>query len=475
MLPSPQSLARTLIDPEPGFYVSNADDIRSLIKSIPEILTQLSIFALGRTAPNPPVAAILLLPIKKDSYLILGGATEQVGARHAEAMLLDRLDGISLLNQKSRWAMQSFSGELDDVERGAGGRLYVTLEPCSHFGRTPSCAQRIKQYAWIKRVIVYNYDPNLKESGIAILKAAGIRVALRTQTAFNFSLRGFINRVQKKRPRLHIKVACSSDSIMGVRTGRLPISGKLAANLTHRLRSRVDAVVVGAGTVAVDMPGLDMRPMEILENFQDQFRHLEPSINCDCSIAGRYLWSDLIESSVQDFGKQYQPDRVFILGQDFSDWKAFLQKQAELNTKTGRRAHFITYERYQTIWQKRLKIAHILSDRDSQVSISELIFFLGQFYNEVLIEGGANLLESLQIHLKEQDLIYLLMSRHSSYRLISALSVGTVTETGPGGMPPHLSERFRQTLIKRPIYLANAGKLITELQLGDDKLQIREI
>lgn len=194
--------------------------------------------AVGRTHPNPPVGAVVV----KDGVVIARGHTEVAGGLHAE---------IVALNQAG--------------ENAKGATLYVTLEPCNHFGKTPPCVDRILE-AGIKRVAVSLRDPNphVKGGGLERLKSAGIIVDIcqapvLLQKAEEL-LRPFKSFILQDRPYVVVKVASSQDGMMAEKPGvRTYMTGHESQTLVHRLRNACDAILVGGHTVTVDNPKLTVR------------------------------------------------------------------------------------------------------------------------------------------------------------------------------------------------------------------------
>jgi len=143
-----------------------------------------------------------------------------------------------------------------------GSTLYVTLEPCAHYGKTPPCAPAVIQ-AGVKRVVVGMVDPNplVKGKGISILKKAGIDVRVGTLEEQCRTLNeAFCKYILMKEPFVILKVAATLDGKIATRNGESKwISTDASRRLVHRLRSEVDAVVVGVGTVLKDDPLLTAR------------------------------------------------------------------------------------------------------------------------------------------------------------------------------------------------------------------------
>jgi diaminohydroxyphosphoribosylaminopyrimidine deaminase/5-amino-6-(5-phosphoribosylamino)uracil reductase len=189
----------------------------------------------GRSWPNPAVGAVVV----NDNVIVGRGWTQPGGRPHAEPEALGRAG-----------------------EAARGATLYVTLEPCSHFGRSPPCADAVIA-AGIARVVSALEDPNpeVAGQGHARLRAAGIvvDVGLCAREAARDHA-GHFRRIRDKRPHVILKLAVSSDDKIGA-AGRKPvaITGEAAKARVHLLRAQCDAVLVGIGTVQADDPLLTCR------------------------------------------------------------------------------------------------------------------------------------------------------------------------------------------------------------------------
>ena len=192
----------------------------------------------GRTSPNPLVGAVIV----KDGKIIAEGWHRQAGTPHAE---------IHALNMAG------------DLARGA--TLYVTLEPCSHFGRTPPCAQAIIN-AGISRVVAAMSDPNPKVAGrgFELLRAAGVEVEVGLLEAEARRLNEvFIKWITRQLPFVTMKFACTLDGKIATVAGESQwISGSESRRFTHHLRDINNAILVGVGTVLADNPSLTTRLVE---------------------------------------------------------------------------------------------------------------------------------------------------------------------------------------------------------------------
>ncbi|CAM5199065.1 Riboflavin biosynthesis protein RibD OS=Castellaniella defragrans OX=75697 GN=HNR28_003450 PE=3 SV=1 [Castellaniella defragrans] len=197
--------------------------------------------ALFLSNPNPRVGCVLV----REGHWLAEGFTQRVGGRHAEAQALHeaRQQGLDL----------------------RGSTAYVTLEPCSHQGRTPPCADALIQ-AGVARVVVAMQDPNPQVAGEGIrrLRVAGVRVDVGLMAADSLALNpGFCARMTRGTPWLWLKYAASLDGHTALPDGRSQwITGEPARVDGHRWRARACLVMTGIGTVTADDPRLDVRAVE---------------------------------------------------------------------------------------------------------------------------------------------------------------------------------------------------------------------
>ncbi|MCK0195697.1 bifunctional diaminohydroxyphosphoribosylaminopyrimidine deaminase/5-amino-6-(5-phosphoribosylamino)uracil reductase RibD [Ancylobacter sp. 6x-1] len=194
---------------------------------------------LGRAWPNPSVGALVVRQ-EPDGPVVLGrGCTAMGGRPHAEPQAIQQAG-----------------------EGARGATLYVTLEPCSHHGRTPPCTDAIRA-AGIARVVaaIEDPDPRVAGRGFALLEASGIEVTVGPGAAdARIDHAGHIMRVRQGRPHILLKMAVSTDSKAGL-AGRRPvrITGEAAQAQVHLMRAQADAVLTGIGTVLADDPQLTCR------------------------------------------------------------------------------------------------------------------------------------------------------------------------------------------------------------------------
>ncbi len=196
---------------------------------------QLARKGLGKTSPNPMVGAVVV----RRGEIVGKGYHHRAGGPHAEILALSQAGG-----------------------KARGATLYLNLEPCDHFGRTPPCTRAILE-SGIKRVVAGMRDPNplVSGKGIARLRRAGVEVSLgvlqKECEELNAAFRKYIT---SRTPFIILKSAMSLDGKIATRSGDSHwISGETSRGLVHRLRSMSDAVMVGIGTVLKDDPLLNVR------------------------------------------------------------------------------------------------------------------------------------------------------------------------------------------------------------------------
>ncbi len=191
------------------------------------------------TAPNPWVGAVLLDAQRR---VISTGRTQPPGGPHAEPMALREAG-----------------------ERAKGATLVVTLEPCSHHGRTPPCADAVIE-AGVARVVVAVRDPDVKVAGRGIqrLRDAGIEVIEGVGASLiEEQLKPYLHQRRTGRPFVVLKLAMTLDGRIATPDGTSTwITGEEARRDVHQLRAECDAILVGAGTVRADDPSLTVRMVE---------------------------------------------------------------------------------------------------------------------------------------------------------------------------------------------------------------------
>ena len=189
----------------------------------------------GQTAPNPMVGAVVV----KDGAVVGEGYHARFGEAHAEALALKAAG-----------------------DRARGSTMYVTLEPCNHFGKTPPCTEAILE-ARVQRVVIAAADPTaLAGGGARHLADFGVQVDFGVEEAAALELNApfFFAAANSSRPWVTLKLALSTDGKMNDPSGeRRWISNELSRKEVQRLRANVDAIAVGLGTVRADDPELTAR------------------------------------------------------------------------------------------------------------------------------------------------------------------------------------------------------------------------
>ncbi|WP_337181644.1 bifunctional diaminohydroxyphosphoribosylaminopyrimidine deaminase/5-amino-6-(5-phosphoribosylamino)uracil reductase RibD [Shinella sp.] len=209
---------------------ADAEDRRFMAAAI-----RLSRRNLGLTSTNPSVACLIV----RDGVIVGSAVTAPGGRPHAETQAL---------------------AEAGAAARGA--TAYVTLEPCSHHGKTPPCSEALIA-AGVARVMVSVTDPDERVAGrgLAMLRDAGIKVETGVlEEAGRAALAAYLTRQTKKQPYVTLKLAVSTDGMLGrLGEGQVAITGPVSRGQVHVLRAETDAILVGIGTALADDPELTCR------------------------------------------------------------------------------------------------------------------------------------------------------------------------------------------------------------------------
>ena len=206
---------------------------------------QLAQLGIGSVSPNPAVGAVIVFK----GRIIGEGFHKYYGGAHAE------VEAVNCVSKKNKSLLPHST-------------IYVSLEPCFHFGKTPPCVDLILREK-IKRVVVAVIDPNPKVGGKSIekLKSAGVEVDLMnendwTEDLINLkrkTLSPFLTRIEEKRLHIILKWAQTQDGFIGQHDRRIIISNEMTKRLVHKWRSESDAIMVGSKTILTDNPNLDNR------------------------------------------------------------------------------------------------------------------------------------------------------------------------------------------------------------------------
>lgn len=305
----------------------------------------LELAALGRfsTSPNPRVGCV----IAQGSQIVGQGFHVKAGEPHAE---------VHALRQAGNAAQ--------------GATAYVTLEPCSHYGRTPPCAEALVK-SGVTRVVAAMRDPNplVAGKGLALLEAAGIATecGLMEQEARALN-RGFLSRIERGRPFIRLKCAVSLDGKTALSDGSsFWITGKAARADVQKQRAESCAVLTGIGTVLADNPQLNVR----------------------------------------DFPTLRQPARIVL------DSRLRIPHDAHLLTDGNSPTVIATLERDETRLQALRRYPHVTvlipsATADGKIDLADLMRLLaGQGYGEIMVEAGTSLNSAfLESGLADELLIY---------------------------------------------------------------------
>lgn len=290
---------------------------------------KLALKAKGNTLPNPMVGALVV----KDGKIIGQGYHKKAGLAHAEVVALDQAG-----------------------EAAKGAILYVTLEPCTHFGRTPPCVNRIVR-SKVKEVFVGMLDPNPLNNGkgIAFLKENRIKVNVGyLENELKELNEIFIKYISKKIPHVTVKVGQSLDGRVATKTGESKwITSDASRNFAHKMRGNFDAIVVGVNTVIRDNPRLDAwfskkQPVKVIVD-----SHLSTPDNANIFLKGKVILATIASK---------QP------GQETENMKVLSQKATILAVK----------------------------EKNGQIDLKDMFKKLAAMeISSCLVEGGGTLIGSL--------------------------------------------------------------------------------
>jgi len=283
------------------------------------------------TQPNPRVGCVIV----RDTKVIAQGWHQTAGQGHAEVNAL---------------------AQIPVGETAQGATAYVTLEPCSHFGKTPPCSNALIE-AGIKRVVVAMVDPNplVAGNGIKRLQEHGLEVRSAVLENEARALNpGFIQRMEIQRPKIRCKMAMSLDGRTAMANGESQwITGKNAREDVQRLRAESSAILTGIGTVLVDDPSMNVRS----ERFIDCARQPE-----------RMVLDTRLQMSPQAKMLGLQGETIILTGQNCCS-----QERVQLLESKGAQVQLLPLE------QKRISLAAVMP------------VLAQRQYNDVLLEAGATL------------------------------------------------------------------------------------
>ncbi len=304
------------------------------------------------TTANPRVGCLLV----SRGHVVGKGYHKRVGEPHAEVFAIENADEFS-----------------------QGATAFVTLEPCSHFGKNPPCANALIQ-AKVKKVIICNKDPNplVSGKGIAKLKAAGIKVKMSKEKKKGEQLNiGFFHRMKTGLPFVRLKMAQSLDGRTAMSSGESSwITGKKSRQDVQYWRARSQAVLTGIETVLVDDCRLTVRVNELPKKY-------------------RKLPNDF---------DSYQPMRVVL------DTHLRINTKAKILQGLGRKIIMtasLNFEKIKQLESQGVEVVPMPTVND-KIDLDAVLLWLGeQQVNELLVETGAKLAGSfVQQYLVDQLIIY---------------------------------------------------------------------
>ena len=280
----------------------------------------------GAVNPNPLVGAVVV----KNGKIVGKGYHKYYGGPHAEVYALE-----------------------EAAEEAKGATIYVTLEPCSHYGKTPPCAEKIVEMG-IKKCVIAMLDPNplVAGRGVKILQDAGIEVSwsLLEDKATELN-RVFLKYIQTGMPYTFLKVAITMDGKIATRSGSSKwITNELSRNRVQKLRNKYMGIMVGIGTVLADDPSLTAR----VENAIDPYRIvIDP--NLDTPLEAKLVVNNSDEKTI------------------------LVTKRKNIET-----------EKYKKMMQNNVKF--ILIDKD-EFEMKEVFSEVGKLnIDSVLVEGGSSVI-----------------------------------------------------------------------------------
>ncbi|PJZ23945.1 bifunctional diaminohydroxyphosphoribosylaminopyrimidine deaminase/5-amino-6-(5-phosphoribosylamino)uracil reductase [Leptospira hartskeerlii] len=394
----------------------------SLPDRIREELTRYSFISTGYSSPNPPVACVLEDANTKE--ILASASTQKIGQNHAER------EAYRLLREKFP------NGKLPSHI------AYVTLEPCSHYGKTPPCIDLFLEEKPIR--LEYGWkDPNplvSTHSGLSKLVDMGVQVVENPKLAEISSqfLFGFKSRIERRRPAFLLKTSLSKEGYFSSGEGhREKISSPESDVFLSILRAKVDAILVGPNTVRVDEPGLDFRIPSSLPKTTPRIllgsEDVDSNHNVGRSSYNTFKGFSGLVSAVLEYSSDpkvfqihkekemdYQPLRVFFLPDQNSISQNFLEKQGKINERIGKKNATFFLDRKKSYDPNFLSKLEGLSkfplEKIDFYDISRILEILHLWeINTALVEGGNFLYKLFSPILTEDDAILQIRSNTVSF------------------------------------------------------------
>lgn len=314
---------------------------------------------IGWANPNPLVGAVIV----KNDKIIGEGAHLKYGSLHAERN--------AILSAKDNLEKD------DNIDSIEGSTIYVTLEPCCHYGKTPPCTEAIIDNK-IKRVVIGSRDPNPKVSGkgVRILREAGIEVITDFLKEECDALNDiFFHYIKNKRPYVLMKYAMTADGKIVTSTGKSKwITSALAREYVQEIRHKYMGIMVGIGTVLADDPLLNCRAKNI-RNPRHPIR-----IICDSNLRIP------IDSNIVKTASRYET--ILVIADKNLNMGEVVAEDIKLSTtEKGEKLNFLL--------DKKIKILNIFDKNNTRIDLNSLMKYLGEEgMDSILLEGGGILNES---------------------------------------------------------------------------------
>ena len=342
------------------------------------ILQELSInsfLALGFSSPNPPVACVIT---DENNNILSSAHTQKTGFNHAEKEAYEKLG-------------PNFE---------APHIIYVTLEPCSHYGKTPPCIDLILNKK-PKKVFLGSLDPNpivRKRDSLNLLNQNGIEYEFSEEIKeiSEEYLSGFFMRINKNRPLVHIKSAISVEGYYKQSSlKKIQISSSESNTISQCIRQSVDGIVVGSSTVKYDLPKLNFRSIKKINP------SIIPTKNIYFNSIFHILSNEYLIKIIND--RQNQPYRIFVISnKNFPEIQFFIdQKSIGINKTIFIQSENLTKENESLLFKFTSNEIY----KSSFENIKNVIIEIANKFelNSILVEGGNSLYKQFVLDLNKED------------------------------------------------------------------------
>ncbi|EKR93279.1 cytidine and deoxycytidylate deaminase zinc-binding region [Leptospira santarosai str. CBC379] len=397
-----------------------------------EELRKLSFLSTGESSPNPPVSC--LISDVENTRILAKGRTSPTGGPHAERNAYDEFLKNGFLQKPHN--------------------VWVTLEPCTHSGKTPPCLDLILEHK-PKTLYYGRKDPNplvRENEGLELCRRAGILVVADPGLGeiAEESLFGFFSRIERKRPSMILKTALSKEGFFSPKD-KFPIrfTGDITDHLTSILRAKCDAVLVGPGTLFRDNPGLEFRIREDVspwaesgadvlefeygtggtgtENFTGRNSGNTDIPDGNGGFGASYFLKNVLQYGFEPeilgihrkFRERYQPYRIFIIFEEWNIPDGWIEKQREINEKNGSKKCVFLLNQGAFFEERTKEQLRSLAEKeiytfDPKTLAEECFAFLSSIgVNLLLVEGGNLMYETFSPKMRKNDLILKIQTTRS--------------------------------------------------------------